>query len=362
MAVRVSCPNGHTLNLDEALAGKRVKCPKCQALVLVPGGQKETAVTAAAPKAKAGAVTKRKPVDDDDDDDEDERPRKKLGSRRSDDDDDEKPLSSEEKRKERLRDRRRRLRIVNTGLLLHTIKLWIYALIVLAVILNNIFLIIVNVVADLAAADRDLSPEALLLFAFLQFIFLVGIGIGVVVAPIVGVVGSGLCLMVPKKSEARGTIITSFVFDLIPLFTSLVVLLALFDVFGMDIETPEGGQKLTRLNQLIFAGNGFFTLSAWFLFMVYVRQLGQYIGQPGLGNEALNLIAYLIVQVISLPITMILTLYIFRFMIGLLGSFMGIVIMFIVVIIWFAQFYYLFFMGMISLLNAMRAAIREDTG
>jgi hypothetical protein len=129
----------------------------------------------------------------------------------------------------------------------------------------------------------------------------------------------------------------------------------------MDIETVEGGKKLERLDFLIRIGSGFFTLSAWFLFMVFLRQLGQYIGQPGLGNEALNLIAYLIVQVISLPITLIMSLYIFRFAIGLLGSFVGILVVFIVVILWFAQFYYLFFVGMIRLLNAMRAAIKEET-
>jgi hypothetical protein len=364
MAVRVTCPNGHTLNLDEALAGKRVKCPRCQALVTVPGGAKETAVTAKQP-AKVKAAARRKAEDDDDDEEEeeDERPRRKAAASSAKGlarDDDEEPLDPEERRKERLRDRRRRLRLVNTGLLLHLVKLWIYVVIVLSLVVNNVFMIVVNVVRDMAAADRDLSPDALALFAFLQLIFFFGIMIGVIIAPIVGTVGSGFCLMVPKKSEAKGTIITSFVFDVLPMVGSLIMILASLDVFGMDIESVDGKAKLERLNLYIMIGSGFFTLSAWFLFMVFLRQFGQYIGQPGLGNEALNLIAYLIVQVISLPITMIMTLYMFRLFIGLLGSFMGIIIMFIVVICWFAQFYFLFFVGMISLLNAMRAAVKEE--
>lgn len=363
MAVRVTCPNGHTLNLDEALAGKRVKCPRCQAIVTVPGGAKETAVTSKPPKVKAAARRKADDDDDDEEEEEDERPRRKAASpaKGRPRDDDEEPLDAQERLKERLRDRRRRLRLVNTGLLLHLIKLWIYVIIVLSLVVQNVFLIVVSVVRDLAAGDRDLSPDALALFAFLQVIFLFGVMIGVILAPIFGTVGSGFCLMVPKKSEARGTIITSFVFDILPMIGSLIMILASLDVFGMDIESVDGKAKLERLNMYIMLGSGFFTLSAWFLFMVFLRQFGQYIGQPGLGNEALNLIAYLIVQVISLPITMLVTLYMFRLFIGLLGSFIGILIMFIVVICWFAQFYFLFFIGMISLLNAMRAAVKEET-
>ncbi len=36
MSIRVVCPNGHTLNVKDSLAGKTGLCPKCKARVQVP--------------------------------------------------------------------------------------------------------------------------------------------------------------------------------------------------------------------------------------------------------------------------------------------------------------------------------------
>ncbi len=36
MAIRVVCPNGHVLRVNDALAGKIGRCPKCKARVQVP--------------------------------------------------------------------------------------------------------------------------------------------------------------------------------------------------------------------------------------------------------------------------------------------------------------------------------------
>jgi hypothetical protein len=41
MLIRVKCPNGHTLKVDDRHAGKKGACPKCKALVTVPEPQKE---------------------------------------------------------------------------------------------------------------------------------------------------------------------------------------------------------------------------------------------------------------------------------------------------------------------------------
>lgn len=36
MSIKVKCPNSHTLKVPEKFANKKVKCPKCQTIVVVP--------------------------------------------------------------------------------------------------------------------------------------------------------------------------------------------------------------------------------------------------------------------------------------------------------------------------------------
>jgi hypothetical protein len=363
MPLRVRCPKGHTLTLNESLAGKRVKCPTCQTPFTVPGAKASPKPAPAA--AKTRPAPKRRPRDDDEDDeddrprrrrrdeddeddDEDERPRRRRVAD-EDDDDDEPALTPEERRKERVRDKKQRLRYVSIGLLLHSIKLWIYALIVLAVMLNVLFLIIVG--AHATSTEKDLSRDSIELFVFLQSIFLLGVLIGVVVAPILGVVGSGFCLVVPKKSEARGTILASFVCDILPLFGAVLLMLAAFGFFDLEREKNE------RLINYIAIGNLTLTLIAMFLFIVFLRQLCAYLQKPVLGSEALNLVAYLIVEVVTLPLTLIGDWLVCAWLMGMLGSVVSIGALFLVMIGWFAQFYYLFLLQMVRLLQSVRDVI-----
>jgi len=41
MAIRFKCPHGHTLKVDDALAGKAGRCPRCQAMVQIPAPKAE---------------------------------------------------------------------------------------------------------------------------------------------------------------------------------------------------------------------------------------------------------------------------------------------------------------------------------
>ena len=111
MPITFNCPCGKALRVADENAGKRVKCPACQAVGSVPAAAPQFEVVEdepppkpAAPPAKAKPVAK---VVVDEDDDEDERPKKKpkvvvdddeprakkkpefrKGARRRDDDDD----------------------------------------------------------------------------------------------------------------------------------------------------------------------------------------------------------------------------------------------------------------------------------
>lgn len=133
MPITFNCPCGKVLRIADENAGKRIKCPACQAIGTAPGAAPaapkfelvEDDEPPAKPVAKAPAPVAKKPVAkavveddpgftveededdkpkakkkpalskgsrrDEDDDDEDERPKKKKRRRDDDDDDDERP-------------------------------------------------------------------------------------------------------------------------------------------------------------------------------------------------------------------------------------------------------------------------------
>jgi hypothetical protein len=182
-------------------------------------------------------------------------------------------------------------------------------------------------------------------------IFFVFAMVCIVVAPLVGVVGSGFCLTIPKKSGAAGTIFTSFVFDIIPLVGLFLVLLAALGVFGLEKEKNE------RLIQYMLFGCGGLTGTAMLLFMVFLRQICAYMQKPLLGSDALNLVMFLVIQFVTFPIAMIANGYAFGIGLSMMGGVGGIGLTFILSIVWFAQYYYLFHVPMLRLLANIRGVI-----
>ena len=376
MSVRVvRCPNDHPIRVPDEAAGKKVKCRECGAVFVIPAAKPSVkAPTPAAgkgpakkPAPKPSPVSAKKPAgpakrrareDDEDDDEDEELPRKRR--RGGDDEDDEKPLTGEERRKERLQDRRERLKYVNLGLLLHTIKMWSSVVLLFAVILVVIFGVI-TATTDAYSVSNDKMEKALVdlsdstraNYRLMLSVFTIFSILCIVAAPIVGVVGSGFCLAIPKKSGASGTILTSFIFDIVPLVGLILVLLGFFNVFGFE---PE---KNARFMQYILAGCGFFTMTALLLFMVFLRQLCAYLSKPLLGSDALNLVMYLIIQIVTFPIVMFVNSIAYKFALGALGigSVGGMGVMFLLSIGWFGQFYYLFFTPMLRLLGDIRESI-----
>jgi hypothetical protein len=122
MSQRLPCPNGHVLVIPPKLAGKRIKCPKCQAPLEVPiltaAEEEEEIITEAAeeeaPKSRPAQGIKKGPPPlprAPRDEDRDER---KQRNRFQDDDDDEapqrrrRPIDDDDEDDDRPRVRRRR--------------------------------------------------------------------------------------------------------------------------------------------------------------------------------------------------------------------------------------------------------------
>lgn len=56
MGIRVSCPNGHSLNVKEHLAGRVGRCPKCGAPVRIPAVEEAPPPESASGQAPPAAV------------------------------------------------------------------------------------------------------------------------------------------------------------------------------------------------------------------------------------------------------------------------------------------------------------------
>jgi CBS domain containing-hemolysin-like protein len=129
------------------------------------------------------------------------------------------------------------------------------------------------------------------------------------------------------------------------------VMLSALGVFGFDKDKNE------RFIQYLLLGGGASTTLAMLLFMVFLRSLCAYLSKPLLGSDALNLVMYLVIQIITFPILIFSLRFIFGFGLSAVGTVGAMGFMFILSIVWFAQYYYLFFTPMLRLLGNIREVI-----
>lgn len=381
MTISATCPKGHSLTLEEKLAGKKIRCPRCQTVFEVPRGDDEWEDEE--DEAVSEKPMRRSRRRDDDDDDEDDRPRAAARRRDDDDEDDDRPpkkarapvrdydddddddddeeeMDDKTRRKLERQLKKKQLKLVDVGLLLHYIKLMIYIIGIILGITMAILLAIAGAQMAEALEGGVKAGEAeaggirgfvvfgtvtiMALVAFLLFLFISQI------APLLGIVGSFLICWIPKKSQCRGTIITSLTFDLVSLVAGLLGMLAGFGVFGMEQHKVDNMQLYLQMIAY------FCTVSAWLTFLTFLRGLGQYLGEPGVGNEALNLIAKLVVMVITLVIDFILIIAFGRLFVGLV---LAIIIAIGSSIIWLIIFVFVFYLRQLKLLSAMRRAVQN---
>ncbi|MFO0863968.1 MAG: hypothetical protein U0744_04835 [Gemmataceae bacterium] len=375
MTIQATCPKGHKLKLDDKTAGKKIRCPRCQTSFVVPDADDEEDDR---PRRSS------RENDDDEDEDEDDRPR---GKRRDEDDDDEdddeeerKPkkkkaktkskadefddddiregeerLSPEERLKLRRKERKAQFGAVAFGLQMHFVKFMILLVAIAVAILSFILSLAIfgglslrpdQNAADFAVLGSLSIPVAMMALAQIA---------AVAVAPIVGIVGSFFCCFTPRGARTRVIIVASLVFDLVPIVAGIIRLL--FNQVWNDIDPG----KLDRLNYYLALGSFACMILGWLFFMVYLRDLGAYVGMPGVGNEALNLIAFLVVQVITAPINFIIDLYAFGLIANALDPTFGLIVVILLILGWGVSSYFFFLLGMIVLLTKIpRRRTKKD--
>ena len=387
MTISATCPKGHTLTLEEKLAGKKIRCPRCQTVFEVPqiddAGDDDEAVSEKTlrkprrrdedddddddrPRGKA-----RRPVDDDEDDDDD-RPRKKARAPvRDDDDDEEEEMDDETRRKLEKQEKKKKFKLVDIGLLLHVIKLYVTFVGILCgatVVVVQLFEV-ANITEksdeyqaklkqaqdEAAKQGKELPVEVrgedipkvgvydldvLMLFFLNLFVGLIG--------PLCGLTGSLLCCWIPKKSEARGSAIVALICDLVCIVVWLLWVLAIGNVLGMQ------ASKVRNMVKLLYGAIALCVVVAWLMILTYQRALGKYLGDARLGNEGLNRIVGLAIQVVLLVVMIILNVA------GatLMGIPVGVIVGCAALGAW-VLFFIFFFLRMLKLFAAMRAAIQR---
>jgi hypothetical protein len=159
--------------------------------------------------------------------------------------------------KKKARLRRQGLNLVNLGLGFHFARFVVFQ-----------FCLLLYVGIVVTAIPNPSMASVLAIFFNIGFFL---------VAPLLGITGSILCLWVPGDSNARVFIIISLALDgVIPFFWIILIAAALAAGTG-------GALAVVLLGFLAFIG-------AWVMFMIFLKFLAEYLDQVHLGNESVRLI------------------------------------------------------------------------
>jgi hypothetical protein len=289
MSITVLCPQGHPVVLDDP-ARPALACPRCGSVFpthgdvpevpSVPGGmaarseRRKSRDEDEEDEEEDDRPRKRKVPVDDDDDEEDERPRKRALRRpeqEDEEDDDEAP---------QLTRKQRQLSMVRLGILFHILKLWVF----MAALVFFFITLPLALFAGLAGMGL-----------LATFLWQITFNLSMTLAPILGIVGSVLCAWVPPRSEARGTIIVSTVFDLLAPFFGLLQLIMWFGFFVTFDD------RVSRLIDYMLYARLACTIVAWWLFQIYLRKVCFYMRESLLASECLNVIVHLMIATIIGP-------------------------------------------------------------
>jgi hypothetical protein len=291
---------------------------------------------------------RKRPADDDDDDDrprrrsrdeDDDRPR-----RRPRDEDDDEP-EEDESEPLKLTRRQRQMSMIRLGIIFHVVKLCIFLVAVVFFVLIGFPLILWTLIAMMAvvAGLNDAIQAVLFGTTFTGIFFRVILNLAQSVAPIFGMVGSFFCFWTPARSEAKGTVVVSFLFDAMAIFLGLVQVVVFFF---------SGDERIDRMQNYLFIIRLSCTLTAWWLFQLYMRKFAFYIRESLLASECLNVIVHFLIATLISP-TLVLVTFIFAFLFG--GCIA--IILFFVTFGWFVYFFVTFPVRQFRMLFQARAKI-----
>jgi hypothetical protein len=339
MSLRLICPNGHELAVDAAFIGRKVRCPACKVVMLVPDPNPGVAAPpprpAAPPPMPPTAVRQppppgRLPVE--------------VPLEERDEVILEEPVYDEERPRKKGMKNRQRMRLANIGLAFHYAKI----LCCIVSLLLVLFLFVIAPVIGIAAAAG--SAEG------------VGAGIGIVqvasclslllllATPILGGTGSLLCFWVPEKARARVLVIVSFGLEV-----GGVALMVLGYVLALGSAASGSFAEAGSFSLMPLLG-GLVSFAGFILFMIFLRALALYLRDEMSADEAMRqLIMFLAVGIGGGLVITVLGFVLIRT--GRVGGFLMLGVM----IGWLVAMTFVFF-AILNVIGTLRAKINSRWG
>jgi hypothetical protein len=284
MALKVRCPNGHTLQISSQHLGKEVHCPRCRVLMVIEAPpepqQPEKAETFAIQEDFLIAVAGPDPQGRDEE---------KTGG-----------ISKAQ-----------RMRLARLGLAFHYGKIVCLLMALLSMIAT---LLVVRVAADAQFAGDVLLKIAAVIAIVFGVASLVFLGI----VPLLSTVGSALCLGLPERTGAKWLAVASFALDALSLvlFAGSMLLggtaAAVATSTGQSATKAGGGtaSAIGGLADIAMLGSWLCAFGAWVLFMLAVHALLNYFRDSYIARETLGLLYKGIALSIATPVYSVLSFFI----------------------------------------------------
>lgn len=260
--MQIQCPQGHLLEVPEAHAGKKVQCPACQTIMVVPFPP------AGRPRMAELVDEPRRASRDDD--------RSRRGGRYDDEPEEEVDEFDDERAA-----RREGLLKVRTGLGFHLAK--VYVAIIGAILLVVLGFVMAGQLANQAQGNpRGFGGAAQVLGKAMPLIVL-GVIYRLLVSGL-GFVGSIFCLAAPARSGAKGFIIAAIVCDVVAL------------LIGLGVEFMQPGQTET-------AAMGWaailVSVAGFFCFFQFLRKIAEFKKKRWLADQTSSVMWFAVIIVVS---------------------------------------------------------------
>jgi hypothetical protein len=168
------------------------------------------------------------------------------------------------------------------------------------------------------------------------------------VQPVLGIMGSVLCLWVPDKAKAKGFILASLVIDVLALPIGLGLTIA-----SMMLH-PEGQPAPIRLIGLAPLATGPMGMASWVLLIFFLRRLAYYLKEREAGDEALRVVLRALGVILVGPIALTFALLIFIFV-----WWIGVPTVFVTIFAGVGMLLKVLF-GTLEIIGGLRKAIRPE--
>jgi hypothetical protein len=280
MSIRVLCPNGHELVAELAHVGRKIRCPACKVVMVVPNPQ-----GAAAPPPPPQAIQQEAPAPR-----RQPPPQQPLDQLDELDELPEEPPPMEEERPVKTGMKTgARMRLANIGLGFHYAK-------VLCMLVSTCLTLLAFGLVLMAASAR--SQGLLRVTAVVSCIS----QILILVTPILGGTGSLLCFWLPKKSNSRVLVIVTFGLEVGgTAFMGFALLMMLTGGAAAAGDVMEGGHgaggvAMAGFGAILFLLAALTVYASFILFLLVLRTLAKYLRDRSTADEAIRqMIMFLIV-------------------------------------------------------------------